>query len=409
MLLDDATGIPLFDPTDYSLTQVRGRGRAANTVAAHLAAIELLLIQARTIGIELSERIATGLLLELHEIDGLATACRLPMEELIKRFEAATSPPREPRRHPPSLESLRQRLPEASGQHVGASTASNRLRVICDYLTWMIDQRLWRLDQNSSDFKALLARRDLLREAIAARMPPSKGSPPTREGLEPGERAALLRVIEPVSPDNPWIDPRVRRRNQLVVLFLYHLGLRGGELLALRLDDLNFRDNTVRVVRRPDDPADPRPIQPTAKTRGRAVPMPEDLADLAFAYRAERRAIAGAERHPFLFVETDRGRPLSARGLANIFRDLRGADEHLSGRLSPHVLRHDWNDRFSEKVDRRGIPEPLEEKMRSHLMGWREGSGTAALYTRRHIRRKATQVSLERQIAEFGGGDHDDG
>ncbi len=43
---------------------------------------------------------------------------------------------------------------------------------------------------------------------------------------------------------------------------------------------------------------------------------------------------------------------------------------------------------FSEKVDEQGISEAEEEKLRSNLMGWAEGSGTSKTYTQRHIEKR---------------------
>ena len=48
-------------------------------------------------------------------------------------------------------------------------------------------------------------------------------------------------------------------------------------------------------------------------------------------------------------------------------------------------------------MDARGVSEEREEKQRSYLMGWSEFSGTAAKYTRRHLRNRAKGVSLELQ------------
>jgi integrase len=411
MLLDGTTGLPVFEPMAYILSEARARGLAANTITAQLAAIEFLLIYAQTCAIDLSERMTSGALLNLYEIDALAAAVQLTMAKLVERLETTAPPrPQAQRLSPTSLEVIRKRLPSPgpASRFVDRDTSANRMRIIRDYLAWLINQRLGRLAPDSTHFSALMAKRDLLLKAITARLPPGRGSPSKREGLDPEERCALLRVVDPSAPSNPWKDPRVRNRNHLIVQILYHLGLRGGELLALRLQDLNFRANTITIARRPDDPADPRRIQPTAKTLGRVIPMNQGLADLAFAYLAGRREIRGADQHPFLFVETDRGRPLSARALANIFQDLRLADERLFRGLSAHVLRHDWNDRFSETMDRYGTAEPLEEKYRSQLMGWREGSGTAASYTKRHIRRRAAKVSLEMQAEAFGAQTHDE-
>jgi hypothetical protein len=36
LLIERATGVPLFDPTVYALTEVRARNRAVNTIQQHL-------------------------------------------------------------------------------------------------------------------------------------------------------------------------------------------------------------------------------------------------------------------------------------------------------------------------------------------------------------------------------------
>jgi integrase len=404
-LLNAATGMPLFEPMAYILTQVRVKGAAANTITAHLSAIEILLVHANTCGIRLSERITSGALLDLNELDGLAAAVKLKNTELLARLAKSSVPTGFKAREPTSLESLRSRALPVKEQFVNRQTAGNRMRVIRAYLDWLTGHHVSRIAPTNPHFGAILAKRDELLKAIDARIARGRTSSSEREGLDPEERTALLEIIDPQSPKNPWKEPKVAVRNRLIVLVLYHLGLRGGELLALHLQDLNFRSNTLAVERRPHNPIDPRRIQPTAKTLARVLPMNQGLADEAFAYLAERREIKGSSQHPFVFVETDRGRPLSTSALAKLFRELRTAEPNLLGRLIPHVLRHDWNDRFSEAMDRQKTPEAKEEKYRSQLMGWKEGSGSAATYTKRHTRRKAAKYSLEMQAEAFGSKD----
>jgi hypothetical protein len=49
------------------------------------------------------------------------------------------------------------------------------------------------------------------------------------------------------------------------------------------------------------------------------------------------------------------------------------------------------------------VPNAKEEKMRSYMMGWKEGSGTAATYTRRHTERMAREAQLKLQGRRNGG------
>lgn len=76
----------------------------------------------------------------------------------------------------------------------------------------------------------------------------------------------LFEVIKPGSDLNPFsID--VQRRNRLMILLLFYLGIRGGELLNIRIQDIDFSTNRIRIFRRADELADSRTNQPHAKTR----------------------------------------------------------------------------------------------------------------------------------------------
>ena len=90
-----------------------------------------------------------------------------------------------------------------------------------------------------------------------------------------------------------------------------------------------------------------------------------------------RRAINGARRHDFLIVANGSGNPLTLVALNKVFVALRRKCPDLPGELTPHVLRHTWNDLFSEEMDKNKVSEETEKKMRSRLMGWSETSNTA--------------------------------
>ena len=98
---------------------------------------------------------------------------------------------------------------------------------------------------------------------------------------------------------------------------------------------------------------------------------------------------------------------MSLACLNKIFKILRLNCEALPDDLSPHTLRHTWNELFSDAVDKHGVSPELEQKIRSRMMGWSETSGMAKVYNQRHIRKKATEVSLEMQgrISMAGGSD----
>ena len=94
---------------------------------------------------------------------------------------------------------------------------------------------------------------------------------------------------------------------------------------------------------------------------------------------------------------------MSAAAMNLVFVQLRKKCEAIPASFSPHLLRHTWNDVFSEHVDRTGVSEEKEKQMRSVLMGWSETSTTVATYTKRHVRRKADQISRAMQLQMLKG------
>lgn len=63
--------------------------------------------------------------------------------------------------------------------------------------------------------------------------------------------------------------------------------------------------------------------------------------------------------------------------------------------LHPHLLRHDWNDRFSQKVDSEGWDFEVEREVRGQLMGWAPNSSMSLAYNQRHIQEKANRIGLQ--------------
>lgn len=89
--------------------------------------------------------------------------------------------------------------------------------------------------------------------------------------------------------------------------------------------------------------------------------------------------------------------PLAQQTLNFIFRKIREADHKLPKGLCPHVMRHTWNEVFSENIDRgapaQRITMEQEARIRERLMGWAPGSTMAAVYNRRYDRKKADEIA----------------
>jgi integrase len=207
----------------------------------------------------------------------------------------------------------------------------------------------------------------------------------------------LREVISPESPNNPWTNPFVRVRNQVFIEHLLGVGARQGEALKQKTEHVNMNRLEVRVERAPDDADDSRRTEPNVKRLGRVLPIDEPLATYLFDYITDwRSSIPGSERSKYLFLSIA-GNPLSQESVHKIFRTLRARIPDLPRNLSAHLLRHTWNDNYSLLMDRNRVQEADEVRTRSYLMGWKEGSGTAARYTRRSTRNRANKFSRELQ------------
>ena len=396
-LLLGRDGLPIFEPTVFSLTEVRSRNRASNTIDSYLRSVMVLLLFLDSRNINLEERLSVGHLLSLGEVEDLVGISRLPVQKIHSMLDAVNFESKQKTSSIISLEKLRKHSSNKDETRIDGSSAANRLRNIRDYLKWLCLARISRHGIDASLRQSLEASIQYTSNAIEARLP-SGSYNIKREGLEPDVVSEIKKIINPQSNDNPWFDEHSKYRNELIILWLLSCGLRRGELLNLRISDLNFRESTVLIERRADDINDPRINQPKVKTRGREIPLSPGLLDKTNAYIMNHRsAIRGARKHDFLFVSSDLGSPLSIPSLNKLFNVLKKKLPEFADRLFPHIFRHTWNDFFSEEMDKNKVGEEQEKKSRSYLMGWSETSGTAATYTKRHIRKKAQAASLELQ------------
>lgn len=398
-LIDAETGVPDFEVTLYVLTQLRTRNLSASTLTAATRSVMFGCQVLEYMGVDLQNRINQGKLLDLGEFDQLVDSFFWTQEKLR---QALSQPTREPTPNRVlSLESVRKSRPVVdSSQTINADTTATRLLYFRDFLKWKVDRSLFALTTTHENYQGLNSAKEFMTDAINARMPKgsSKNDLDARQGLSSEETVLLLESVKLDSERNPWKSEFIRVRNRLIVHLLLNLGLRKGELLGIKVGDMNLEKNELTIHRRADDFEDPRPIQPNAKTNARILYVDQELASALHAYLVRyRQSMGGARRHPFLFVANGSGAPMSIAALDAVFFDIKNKFPSKFERLSPHILRHTWNDKFSEVMDMHGIGEAKEEEARSYAMGWKPGSGTAKVYTRRHVRKKANEVSLELQ------------
>ncbi|WP_232515942.1 tyrosine-type recombinase/integrase [Burkholderia multivorans] len=288
-------------------------------------------------------------------------------------------------------------MSEREPRAVDVATQAFRLRYIADYLTYLATYYGATLSSQQRTELEVESARAL--KVFRAHIPPvsRRARLGARQGLTQEEQARLLDVIHPDSPDNPWTRGFVRQRNWLMVVLLLATGMRCGELLGLQIGDLNPRLPMLRIIRRADAREDPRRNQPNTKTNDREIELRPGIMRAVWVYINEhRRAIRTARKYPQLFV-SENGQPLSAKSVDKIFAQLRQACPSLPIRITSHVMRHTWNERFSEQAEALQLSDVAEEKARCEQQGWTDHSKSASTYTRRHVTRKGRELALRLQ------------
>lgn len=385
--------LPVHEATLY-LAQYRKRGRAANTIHAVCMVLALLYRELAKHKIDLLERFRLGQFLTASELNRLADAAQYRVDDLSDEDadRPGTSKVIDIRRI-----GMRRKAAIKQVKAVSVATQASRLRYMADFLGFVA--RYVGATLPAPLRKELASESAHALKAFLAQVPEvsKRARLGAREGLSKEDQDRLLKVVHPDSPDNPWARGYVRYRNWLIVVLLLATGMRRGELLGIQIRDLDQRLPKVRIIRRADASEDPRRAQPNTKTNDREVELRPAIMRAVWTYiKDHRKKIKGARKHPQLIV-TDDGFPLSEDSVNKIFRQLREACPDLPVTLTSHVMRHTWNERFSEQAELLGLTDAVEEKARNEQQGWTDNSKSAATYTRRHASRKGRELSLKLQ------------
>jgi integrase len=392
LLVNAQTGIPLYYPSLFITTQVRAGGVSISTVQASLTALKVLYAWQVDRGVNLEALFSAGKLLRLEDITSLVGfSARLLREE------------RQPKNTKRVFLKLKAgRAVIRSVANVAAQTQFSRLSTIAKYLGFLAET----LRVGRASLLADGAVSDMV-ERINAYRPKT----PQSTAVDRDEKGLDLKVVDGVleylrlgHPQNPFADQAVQQRNHLAVTLLRYLGVRRGELLNLRVEDVDFSKSTISIVRRADSPLDSRRHQPLVKTRPRIIPINDALQKVLSDYILRCRACCRrAKKHPYLLVThkagPTQGSPMSNSGFGKLMATIQGMTREFSA-IHAHAFRHTWNYDFSCITDEAfNVTPEQEQKMRAYLMGWSETSGTAVSYNKRHTKEKAAKAALEFQRA----------
>lgn len=394
-LLDRASGVPDFDATLWVVTSLRGKNLASATIEQALRSLVLLYLVLRKQKINLTERLRAGSLLGAAECELIAKAARQKTPAVvIEMLDSEDSGSRKAASMVIPLERYRGTMTARDmDADVEAETSAIRMGYIRAFLNWRANREIL---LGTGDRKAgLIALRDIVDAELKNKTPTASGraSLGERTGIDRESQALLLRVVTPNHPENPWTGEFIRARNQLIVNALLALGVRRGELLGLRVDDLKPQMQEILILRRPDDASDPRLNEPNTKTRDRILPLSADLYRLMKAYLPLRHAIVRGA-HGFLLV-ANTGEPLSKSGLNRLFDEL----NKVPGlpKVEPHILRHTFCENLADDLHLAGKGDVEILAYLRQQGGWSDTSNTSRRYTKRFAQERAHEASLSMQ------------
>lgn len=379
LLVDSDTGVPLFYPNLFITTQVRNASLSFASMESALSSISVLLKFSDEHEIDLVERFRSGAFLKLNEVDALADYCQFNLSSKVAANKVTN-------------------LAKVRKPKVANETVYRRLSVIAKYLEWL---GVLLSVSGTVDQKKLSA----LVKKIRSRRPVKKGRNQAlvEKGLTDEQVDLLFEVFRPESDLNPFEGESTKVRNRLMFLMLHYLGIRMGELLSIKVKDVDFSNNQIVITRRADEKSDPRVDQPLVKTMDRRIPLKESLAAEIHNYVINyRRRELAARKHEYLFVVhkpgPTSGQPVSKATYNKVMTTVKALSPKLID-FTGHALRHKWNERFSQLMDSmdESPDEVQQEQLRSWLMGWKQGSGTAAHYNQRYIKNKANEAFLKLQ------------
>lgn len=212
LLVDKYSGVPLYYPNLYLVTQVRNKSLSYSSMESSLGGISVLLKFLIEREQDLINRFSQHDFFEFNELDAIRDYCQI-------KFSARTIA-----KDTDKVFTLNEL--QWSDEKVSSQTEYVRLTVISQYLKWLAE-----LLTSQSRNKDVTLRINKMIKGLESRRPIRIGRNvgSIDSSLDEAQLLILFEIFKPDSEKNPFIEESVRVRNRLMFLMLYHLGLRGGE------------------------------------------------------------------------------------------------------------------------------------------------------------------------------------
>ena len=175
-------------------------------------------------------------------------------------------------------------------------------------------------------------------------------------------------------------------RNKLIIRIFYETGIRKAELLSLTIE--NCHTSKLSQGERPYIQTmenvkydDPRNVIPHEKTRGRIIPISNDLANLIEDYKKIRNKSDSAKKQkPFLILSSQEPHlPLSLSAINGIFESIKKKLPDI-GNFGPHRIRHTFFENLDRMMYNENYDAEKKKKIKNLIGGWSPNSNQSEDY-----------------------------
>ena len=336
----DYDGLPVPAPNEYLLSR---RDRSTNTLIRNARELSLLYYWLYREQINLREKLTAPVSFNSAQINSVL------------------------------VELLRQNREQSKA--VSPITFNQRLTTVRQFINWYMSVLISQLPYSSNKFKSLSERKNIFNEWLSGSFmssPPSKRH--LRKGLNNEESSFLIDILDPTSIHSFGTNEAVKYRNFISIGLMIYCGLRPGELLSLRVEDITIGAiSSVDIVRRKPDLSDTRKPRPQIKRNGRLLPIENlDLIKCLDKYIVDLRDILEdkSDLESDYLILSDEGVPLSQASITQFFHLLRNKyNQDLPDNLSAKSLRHTFSSRMEITMRRSGISEQKRREALAYLRG----------------------------------------
>lgn len=369
---------------------------AFNTLKKYADELKFLYIHFTVNNIDLVSRVSSGVFLSISEIDDFVRASKLPFRT-NNHVETSKIVNVTDRRIQNAIHATNNSTP-----HVSAHTCKQRLVRLRSYIEHLYvchhydkaptDETI-KIDRKFRAFQLYINKyiSDIRKDNV-------KTSDPFESVLPTEKFFELLEIIKESSERNPFKSSKLR--NQLVMQILIETGVRIGAVLKLKVSDLidDWDNPRFLLTRTPNDSTDRRRNPAKNKTKALSVSIsPELMKQIKLYINTVRSTYTKSNAHDFLFISEkgqSSGNEITYEQLHNVVVKFGRAINH---KLYPHLLRHKWNEIFTDRAEKAGYSQDKIEDMRKYSMGWVENSKMALIYNEFKMAIQVSELSAKNQ------------